>query len=92
MDIQLFFAGIPKSLGTDIDEIKECILEKCPTTVVHVHEFHVWCLEPNQIICSLHVIYNDFKVCMCNLFKNSIIQLLRPITCFSYLRMISLDC
>ena len=67
MDFQLFFAGIPKSLGTDIDEIKECILEKCPTTVVHVHEFHVWCLEPNQIICSLHVIYNDFKVCMCNL-------------------------
>ena len=75
MDFQLFFAGIPKSLGTDIDEIKECILEKCPTTVVHVHEFHVWCLEPNQIICSLHVIYNDFKVCMCNLLEEAMSDL-----------------
>ena len=54
--------GIPKSLP-NIEDLKEGILEKCPTTVVNVHEFHIWCLEPNQILCSLHVTYNNFEVC-----------------------------
>ena len=57
-----FIVGIPKSLP-NIEDLKEGILEKCPTTVVNVHEFHIWCLEPNQILCSLHVTYNDFEVC-----------------------------
>ena len=59
----LFFLikGVPSNLPS-VEELKESIKKKCAKYVVNVHELHIWSLEPNQILCSLHVTYENFEV------------------------------
>ena len=36
----------------------------CHLYVINVHEVHIWSLDPNRIMGSLHVTYNNFEVCL----------------------------
>ena len=56
---EMLLQGIPTNVPKT-EDIKENILEQCATFIVNVHEVHIWRLDSNQIIGSLHVTYNDF--------------------------------
>ena len=53
--------GVPSNFPS-AEELKESIKNKCAHYVINVHELHIWNLEPNHILCSLHVTYENFEV------------------------------
>ena len=59
----MLLQGVPTNLPK-IEDIEKSILEKCATYVINVHEVHIWSLDPNRIMGSLHVTYNNFEVCL----------------------------
>ena len=56
----MLLQGIPENVPKS-EDIKAIILEKCAPYVNNVHEIHIWRLDTNQVIGSLHVTYNNFE-------------------------------
>ena len=56
-----FNKGVPSNLPS-AEELKESIRNKFAQYVINIHELHIWNLEPNHILCSLHVTYENFEV------------------------------
>jgi len=52
--------GVPSNLPS-AEELKESIRNKFAQYVINIHELHIWNLEPNHILCSLHVTYENFE-------------------------------
>ena len=57
----ILLQGIPKHIPKT-EKIKEEIFKQCVNDVKQVHEFHIWCPEPNRVIATVHVMFYNFEV------------------------------
>ncbi|KAI5747969.1 zinc transporter 10-like [Diaphorina citri] len=57
----------------DVPELKRKLLHKYKDDIISIHEFHVWQLESNRIIATLHIKFHD---------KQKYIELHKKIQCF----------
>lgn len=57
----------------DVPELKRKLLLKYPDDIISIHEFHVWQMESNRIIATLHIKFHD---------KQRYIDLYKKIQCY----------
>lgn len=57
----------------DVAELKADLFARFPTTVLNIHDMHIWCLVPGNVVVTMHVIFQSKQVWQCN--KNVIIYL-----------------
>ena len=51
---------IPEKM--DVVGFKNEILKKFPEVILNVHETHIWCLVPGNIVVTMHAIFKDQEV------------------------------
>ena len=57
----ILLQGIPKHIPKT-EEITEEVMKQCVNDVKQIHEFHIWCPEPNRVIATIHVMFYNFEV------------------------------
>ncbi len=48
----------------DVGELKEELFSKFPNSVLNIHEMHIWCLVPGNVVVTMHVIFQSKQVCL----------------------------
>ncbi len=46
----------------DVAELRKELFERFPTSILNVHEVHIWCLVPGNVVVTLHVIFQSKEV------------------------------
>ena len=47
---------------SDVESFKKELLKKFQPAIVNIHEMHVWCLVPSEVVVTTHVIFRSERV------------------------------